>query len=113
LQPVVFRFSDAHGRVNYVGKAKNLRSRLTWYFADIASLHPRTRQLVATAAKVEWTVVTTEVELAMRTRLADLSGLSHVAAVDRPTDAGVRGQRCATPWRRSPVLLSPHPVRGR
>ena len=46
----------------YVGKAKNLRSRLTSYFADIASLHPRTRQMVTTAAKVEWTVVGTEVE---------------------------------------------------
>ena len=46
----------------YVGKAKSLRSRLTSYFADIASLHPRTRQMVTTAAKVEWTVVNTEVE---------------------------------------------------
>lgn len=46
----------------YVGKAKSLRSRLTSYFADIASLHPRTRQMVTTAAKVEWTVVSTEVE---------------------------------------------------
>jgi excinuclease ABC subunit C len=45
-----------------VGKAKNLRSRLTSYFADVAGLHPRTRQMVTTAAKVEWTVVTTEVE---------------------------------------------------
>jgi excinuclease ABC subunit C len=48
--------------VIYVGKAKSLRSRLTSYFADIASLHPRTRQMVTTAAKVEWTVVNTEVE---------------------------------------------------
>ena len=46
----------------YVGKAKSLRSRLTSYFADVASLHPRTRQMVTTAAKVEWTVVGTEVE---------------------------------------------------
>ena len=60
--PGVYRFSDSHGRVIYVGKAKNLRSRLTSYFADMASLHPRTRQMVTTAAKVEWTVVTTEVE---------------------------------------------------
>lgn len=35
----VYRFSDPHGRVIYVGKAKNLRSRLTSYFADLASLH--------------------------------------------------------------------------
>ncbi len=62
MEPGVYRFSDQHGRVIYVGKAKNLRGRLTSYFADIAGLHPRTRQMVTTAAKVEWTVVTTEVE---------------------------------------------------
>ncbi|MDL9935808.1 excinuclease ABC subunit UvrC [Gordonia sp. ABSL1-1] len=60
--PGVYRFRDQHGRVIYVGKAKSLRSRLTSYFADIASLHPRTRQMVTTAASVEWTVVGTEVE---------------------------------------------------
>lgn len=60
--PGVYRFSDSHGRVIYVGKAKNLRSRLTSYFADLSGLHPRTRQMVTTAATVEWTVVGTEVE---------------------------------------------------
>ena len=58
----MYRFRDGQGRVIYVGKAKSLRSRLTSYFADVAGLHPRTRQMVTTAAKVEWTVVTTEVE---------------------------------------------------
>ncbi|GBE66053.1 UvrABC system protein C [Mycobacterium sp. MFM001] len=62
VEPGVYRFRDQHGRVIYVGKAKSLRSRLTSYFADVASLHPRTRQMVTTAAKVEWTVVGTEVE---------------------------------------------------
>jgi excinuclease ABC subunit C len=62
VEPGVYRFSDQHGRVVYVGKAKSLRGRLNSYFADIASLHPRTRQMVTTAAKVEWTVVNTEVE---------------------------------------------------
>jgi excinuclease ABC subunit C len=60
--PGVYRFSDPHGRVIYVGKAKNLRQRLNSYFADVAGLHPRTRQMVTTAAHVQWTVVTTEVE---------------------------------------------------
>ncbi|HEX4248806.1 MAG TPA: excinuclease ABC subunit UvrC [Pseudonocardia sp.] len=60
--PGVYRFSDQRGRVIYVGKAKSLRSRLNSYFADLSNLHPRTRQMVTTAAKVEWTVVTTEVE---------------------------------------------------
>ncbi|WP_059019901.1 excinuclease ABC subunit UvrC [Mycobacterium sp. M26] len=62
VEPGVYRFRDPHGRVIYVGKAKSLRSRLTSYFADLSSLHPRTRQMVTTAAKVEWTVVNTEVE---------------------------------------------------
>ncbi|CCH33525.1 excinuclease ABC subunit UvrC [Actinosynnema sp. NPDC047251] len=60
--PGVYKFRDATGRVVYVGKAKSLRQRLNSYFADIAGLHPRTRQMVTTAAGVEWTVVTTEVE---------------------------------------------------
>ncbi|MCA1712317.1 MAG: excinuclease ABC subunit UvrC [Actinobacteria bacterium] len=62
VQPGVYKFRDERGRVIYVGKAKSLRSRLTSYFQDTANLHPRTRQMVTTAAAVEWTVVTTEVE---------------------------------------------------
>jgi excinuclease ABC subunit C len=60
--PGVYRFRDATGRVVYVGKAKSLRSRLQSYFQDLSALHPRTRQMVTTAASVEWTVVSTEVE---------------------------------------------------
>jgi excinuclease ABC subunit C len=58
----VYRFRDPSGTVIYVGKAKSLRSRLNSYFADVASLHPRTAQMVTTAGRVEWTVVSTEVE---------------------------------------------------
>jgi excinuclease ABC subunit C len=58
----VYRFRDEHRRVIYVGKAKSLRQRLANYFQDLASLHPRTRTMVTTAASVEWTVVSTEVE---------------------------------------------------
>jgi excinuclease ABC subunit C len=60
--PGVYKFRDAQRRVIYVGKAKNLRQRLTSYFADLANLHPRTQTMVTTAASVEWTVVGTEVE---------------------------------------------------
>ncbi|GAA2452262.1 excinuclease ABC subunit UvrC [Actinomadura vinacea] len=60
--PGVYRFRDEHGRVVYVGKAKNLRSRLNSYFADFAGLHPRTQTMLQTAARVDWTVVGTEVE---------------------------------------------------
>ncbi|HYQ75951.1 excinuclease ABC subunit UvrC [Cellulomonas sp.] len=61
-QPGVYRFRDKDGRVVYVGKAKSLRSRLNSYFQDVAGLHPRTQQMVTTAASVQWTVVGTEVE---------------------------------------------------
>ena len=60
--PGVYKFRDENKRVVYVGKAKNLRSRLSNYFQDITQLHPRTRQMVQTAASVEWTVVASEVE---------------------------------------------------
>ncbi|MCM2578676.1 excinuclease ABC subunit UvrC [Streptomyces meridianus] len=60
--PGVYKFRDEHRRVIYVGKAKSLRQRLSSYFQDLAGLHPRTRTMVTTAASVEWTVVSTEVE---------------------------------------------------
>ncbi len=60
--PGVYRFRDQRARVIYVGKAKSLRSRLNSYFADPAGLHPRTYQMVTSAAAVDWVVVGTEVE---------------------------------------------------
>ena len=58
----MYKFRDERRRVIYVGKAKSLRQRLNSYFADVAALHPRTRQMVMSAASVEWTVVRSEVE---------------------------------------------------
>lgn len=58
----VYRFRDATARILYVGKAKNLRARLTSYFAPLETLHERTRRMVTSAASVEWTVVGTEFE---------------------------------------------------
>ncbi|MCZ7423986.1 excinuclease ABC subunit UvrC [Verrucosispora sp. WMMA2121] len=60
--PGVYRFYDGTGRVIYVGKARNLRSRLNSYFADLWGLHQRTRQMVTTAEAVDWVTVGTEVE---------------------------------------------------
>ncbi|MEV6517808.1 excinuclease ABC subunit UvrC [Micromonospora chalcea] len=60
--PGVYRFRDSTGRVIYVGKARNLRSRLNSYFADPVGLHQRTRQMVFTAESVDWITVATEVE---------------------------------------------------
>jgi len=61
-EPGVYRFRDADGRVLYVGKAKNLRARLSNYFAPLHTLHERTRRMVTTAASVEWTVVSSDVD---------------------------------------------------
>ena len=62
MDPGVYRFLDAAGQVIYVGKAKSLRQRLNSYFADPATLHPRTQRMVFSAARVEWTVVQNELE---------------------------------------------------
>lgn len=61
-EPGVYRFKDPHGRIIYVGKANNLRSRLNSYFANPATLPPKTRTMVHTAAGVEWTIVASEQE---------------------------------------------------
>jgi excinuclease ABC subunit C len=60
--PGVYRFSDAAGRILYVGKAVNLRQRLANYFQPLRSLHERTRHMVLSASKVEWTVVGSDFE---------------------------------------------------
>lgn len=62
VAPGVYRFRDSANRILYVGKAKNLRARLSNYFAPLSSLHERTRRMVTTAASVEWTVVGSEFE---------------------------------------------------
>ncbi|MFD0705002.1 excinuclease ABC subunit UvrC [Alloscardovia venturai] len=60
--PGVYKWRDEQGRVIYVGKAKNLRNRLTNYFQPLSRLHPRTQNMVLTARSLEWTVVGTELE---------------------------------------------------
>ncbi|WP_449277324.1 excinuclease ABC subunit UvrC [Leucobacter sp. GX24907] len=60
--PGVYRFSDKYGRVLYIGKAKNLRSRVTNYFQPMHALMPRTQRMLTLAAKVDWTVVATDTE---------------------------------------------------
>jgi excinuclease ABC subunit C len=60
--PGVYRFLDENGRVLYVGKAKNLRARLSSYFAPINTLQEKTRKMVSSSADVNWTIVKTEFE---------------------------------------------------
>jgi len=60
--PGSYQFKDEHGRIIYVGKAANLRSRIGSYFANPKTLHPRTASMVADADSVEWIVVRNELE---------------------------------------------------
>jgi excinuclease ABC subunit C len=60
--PGSYQFKDEYGRVIYVGKASNLRQRLSNYFQDPSQLHPRTASMVQTAESVEWIEVRNEVE---------------------------------------------------
>ncbi len=63
--PGSYQFKDKEGRVIYVGKASNLRQRLSNYFQDQRNMHVRTAQMVSTAATVEWIEVRNEVEALM------------------------------------------------
>lgn len=58
--PGVYRFFDSNDQVIYVGKALNLKSRLSNYFQN--DLLERTHRMVHEAVRVDWTIVDTEVE---------------------------------------------------
>ena len=58
----VYRIYDAQGQVLYVGKARNLRKRVTSYFRSPDHLEPKTRVLMSHAASVDVTVTHTETE---------------------------------------------------
>lgn len=62
-QPGVYKFKDAAGKVLYVGKAQNLRSRVRQYFSAKSRLpEPRIAKLVEKVADVELMVTDSEVE---------------------------------------------------
>ena len=58
--PGVYRFFDKDEKVIYVGKAKNIKNRLSSYFGS--NLQIKTKKMVNTAVRVDWTLVKTEVE---------------------------------------------------
>ena len=63
--PGSYQFKDPQGRIIYVGKAANLRSRISSYFVDPALLHTRTAAMVAAASEVSWIEVNSEVAALM------------------------------------------------
>jgi excinuclease ABC subunit C len=58
--PGVYRFFNESEKVIYVGKAKNLKNRLSSYFQS--NLAQKTNRMVHEAVRVDWTIVKTELE---------------------------------------------------
>jgi excinuclease ABC subunit C len=58
--PGVYRFYNSKDKIIYVGKAKNLKNRLSNYFQ--ANLATKTNRMVHEAVRVDWTIVSTELE---------------------------------------------------
>ena len=58
--PGVYRYLDAAGKVIYVGKAKDLKRRVSQYFRPPEQLDRKTRALVEHIADLHYTVVETE-----------------------------------------------------
>ncbi|MBI1224484.1 MAG: excinuclease ABC subunit C [Bacteroidetes bacterium] len=62
LDPGVYRFLDQQDRVLYVGKAKNLKNRLSSYFSNTKDMAYKTRVMVKHAHRIEMTLVDTEAD---------------------------------------------------
>ncbi len=61
-QPGVYRFINPEDTIIYVGKAKNLKNRLSSYFTGIKNQRPKTRTMVKNAQRFEYTIVDTETD---------------------------------------------------
>ena len=62
LDPGVYLMSDARKKVIYVGKAKNLKKRVSTYFQTSRAVGPKLRALVKNVAQVDWLVTGSEKE---------------------------------------------------
>tara|TARA_Y100000589_G_scaffold253671_1_gene242425 strand:- start:30392 stop:30928 length:537 start_codon:yes stop_codon:yes gene_type:complete len=60
-QPGVYQYFDKNGKIIYVGKAKNLKKRVSSYFTK-SNLDAKTKVLVRQIADVKYIVVNTELE---------------------------------------------------
>ena len=60
-RPGVYRMLDAQGEIIYVGKARNLKSRVASYFQP-SNVHPKVQALVAKTAGMEVTITNSDTE---------------------------------------------------
>ena len=60
-RPGVYRMLDAEGEILYVGKARNLKSRVSSYFQP-SNVHPKVQALVAKTAHMEVTITNSDTE---------------------------------------------------
>ena len=58
--PGVYRFYNQNADVIYVGKAKNLKSRVSSYFNDLSGQNRKTFKMVSEIVQIEFTIVNTE-----------------------------------------------------
>jgi excinuclease ABC subunit C len=61
-KPGVYQFWDAENELIYIGKAKDLRNRVTSYFNKDIHLNAKTRVLVSKIHNITFTIVDTEVD---------------------------------------------------
>lgn len=59
-KPGVYRFYNREGKLIYVGKAKDLKARVSSYFNDLSGQNRKTRQMVAQIETIEITIVNSE-----------------------------------------------------
>jgi excinuclease ABC subunit C len=59
-EPGVYRFISPKGEILYVGKAKNLKSRLSSYFSERKDMLAKTKALVRNAETFTYTIVSSE-----------------------------------------------------
>lgn len=115
----MYRFRDQHGRVIYVGKAKSLRSRLTSYFADVASLAPRTaidhqpgKFLAQGDRQHRVGLVVAVADVESRIELLDPSVFQlqclNLGPHDRPFDLGRGGHQLPGPRRKGVRYFGPY-----
>ncbi len=65
VNPGVYKMKDSEGKIIYIGKAKNLKNRVSTYFNNSLDKSPRTLKMVSQVADFDYTVVDSDLEALM------------------------------------------------